>query len=101
MQGTSLIFLTSNYMISLNGLHLPFLIQQILMSATIDAERFSQYFGGCPIIRVPGFTYPVRNHFSGYYEILICLSDVSTEVVISGINCFRSKHFIWRMYFLS
>lgn len=29
------------------------------MSATIDAERFSQYFGGCPIIRVPGFTYPV------------------------------------------
>ena len=30
------------------------------MSATIDAERFSQYFGGCPIIRVPGFTYPVK-----------------------------------------
>lgn len=30
------------------------------MSATIDAERFSQYFGGCPVIRVPGFTYPVK-----------------------------------------
>ena len=29
------------------------------MSATIDAERFSEYFGGCPIIRVPGFTHPV------------------------------------------
>lgn len=29
------------------------------MSATIDAERFSRYFGGCPIIQVPGFTYPV------------------------------------------
>jgi len=29
------------------------------MSATLDAERFSNYFGGCPVIRVPGFTYPV------------------------------------------
>uniref|UniRef100_A0A6N2NM09 Helicase ATP-binding domain-containing protein n=1 Tax=Salix viminalis TaxID=40686 RepID=A0A6N2NM09_SALVM len=33
-------------------------LRLILMSATLDAERFSQYFGGCPIIRVPGFTYP-------------------------------------------
>lgn len=31
------------------------------MSATIDAERFSQYFNGCPVIQVPGFTYPVSN----------------------------------------
>ncbi|XWS30127.1 hypothetical protein CRYUN_Cryun24cG0091200 [Craigia yunnanensis] len=30
------------------------------MSATLDTERFSQYFGGCPIIRVHGFTYPVK-----------------------------------------
>ncbi|XP_043699268.1 DExH-box ATP-dependent RNA helicase DExH6-like isoform X2 [Telopea speciosissima] len=35
-------------------------LRVILMSATLDAERFSQYFGGCPIIRVPGFTYPVK-----------------------------------------
>ncbi|KAG6661759.1 DExH-box ATP-dependent RNA helicase DExH6-like [Carya illinoinensis] len=35
----------------------------ILMSATLDAERFSQYFGGCPIIRVPGFTYPVKTFY--------------------------------------
>ncbi|CAN1229356.1 DExH-box ATP-dependent RNA helicase DExH6 [Linum perenne] len=33
---------------------------QIMMSATLDAERFSQYFGGCPVIRVPGFTFPVN-----------------------------------------
>ncbi|URE04822.1 R3H domain [Musa troglodytarum] len=32
----------------------------VLMSATIDAERFSNYFNGCPIIQVPGFTYPVK-----------------------------------------
>ncbi|GFZ10543.1 helicase in vascular tissue and tapetum [Actinidia rufa] len=35
-------------------------LRLVLMSATLDAERFSQYFGGSPIIRVPGFTYPVK-----------------------------------------
>ncbi|KAI3698316.1 hypothetical protein L2E82_41773 [Cichorium intybus] len=35
-------------------------LRVVLMSATLDAERFSQYFGGCPIIRVPGFTYDVK-----------------------------------------
>ncbi|XP_057545588.1 DExH-box ATP-dependent RNA helicase DExH6-like [Amaranthus tricolor] len=35
-------------------------LRLVLMSATLDAERFSQYFGGCPIIRVPGFTHPVK-----------------------------------------
>lgn len=38
-------------------------LRLILMSATLDAERFSQYFGGCPIIRVPGFTYPVKSFY--------------------------------------
>ncbi|KAK2976169.1 hypothetical protein RJ640_019455, partial [Escallonia rubra] len=38
-------------------------LRLVLMSATIDAERFSQYFGGCPIIRVPGFTYPVKTYY--------------------------------------
>ncbi|CAK9133202.1 unnamed protein product [Ilex paraguariensis] len=38
-------------------------LRLVLMSATIDAERFSQYFGGCPIIRVPGFTYPVKSFY--------------------------------------
>ncbi|CAH8282310.1 unnamed protein product [Eruca vesicaria subsp. sativa] len=38
-------------------------LRLILMSATLDAERFSGYFGGCPVVRVPGFTYPVRTLF--------------------------------------
>ncbi|KAL7215628.1 hypothetical protein ACSBR1_027724 [Camellia fascicularis] len=38
-------------------------LRLVLMSATLDAERFSQYFGGSPIIRVPGFTYPVKTFF--------------------------------------
>ncbi|XP_021896216.1 DExH-box ATP-dependent RNA helicase DExH5, mitochondrial isoform X1 [Carica papaya] len=38
-------------------------LRLILMSATLDAELFSSYFDGAPIIRIPGFTYPVRTHF--------------------------------------
>lgn len=38
-------------------------LRLILMSATLDADRFSQYFGGCPIIRVPGFTHPVKSFY--------------------------------------
>lgn len=30
------------------------------MSATVNAERFSQYFGNCPVMSVPGRTYPVN-----------------------------------------
>ncbi|XP_004491282.2 DExH-box ATP-dependent RNA helicase DExH6-like isoform X1 [Cicer arietinum] len=38
-------------------------LRLILMSATIDTARFSQYFGGCPIIEVPGFTHPVQTYY--------------------------------------
>lgn len=33
------------------------------MSATLDAEKISDYFGGCPILRVPGRTFPVDVRF--------------------------------------
>lgn len=33
------------------------------MSATLEANRFSEYFGGCPVIEVPGRTFPVEVRF--------------------------------------
>ncbi|CAH9139861.1 unnamed protein product [Cuscuta epithymum] len=38
-------------------------LRLILMSATLDAELFSSYFGGAPTVHIPGFTYPVQSHF--------------------------------------
>lgn len=38
-------------------------LRLILMSATLDAELFSSYFDGAPLVHIPGFTYPVRTHF--------------------------------------
>ena len=32
----------------------------ILMSATIDTTMFSQYFGNCPVLEIPGRSYPVK-----------------------------------------
>ena len=29
------------------------------MSATVDAEKISKYFGNCPMLHVPGRTFPV------------------------------------------
>ncbi|KAK9444538.1 pre-mRNA-splicing factor ATP-dependent RNA helicase PRP22 [Metarhizium brunneum] len=34
-------------------------LKVVLMSATVDAERFSAYLGGAPILNVPGRTFPV------------------------------------------
>lgn len=38
-------------------------LRLILMSATLNAELFSTYFGGAPTIHIPGFTFPVRAYF--------------------------------------
>ncbi|XP_023218184.1 putative ATP-dependent RNA helicase DHX30 isoform X2 [Centruroides sculpturatus] len=38
-------------------------LKVILMSATINAELFSEYFNHCPILNVPGFTFPVKEYF--------------------------------------
>ena len=32
----------------------------IVTSATLDAEKFSAYFGNCPIFTIPGRTHPVE-----------------------------------------
>ncbi|CAG8527360.1 4070_t:CDS:10 [Paraglomus occultum] len=35
-------------------------LRVIVTSATLDAEKFSKYFFGCPIFTIPGRTYPVE-----------------------------------------
>ncbi|CAL0328781.1 unnamed protein product [Lupinus luteus] len=38
-------------------------LRLVLMSATLNAELFSNYFASAPTFHIPGFTYPVRSHF--------------------------------------
>ena len=35
-------------------------LKVVLMSATLNADKFSRYFSGCPSINIPGFTHPVQ-----------------------------------------
>jgi len=53
-------------------------LKVILMSATLDAELFCSFFGGAPILSVPGRTFPVSNY---YLEDLI---EATGHVVEEG-----------------
>ena len=35
-------------------------LKLVLMSATLNAERFSEFFGGCPTVSIPGRAQPVQ-----------------------------------------
>ncbi|RZC33979.1 ATP-dependent RNA helicase DHX36, partial [Asbolus verrucosus] len=35
----------------------------ILMSATLNSEKFSKYYNNSPHLNIPGFTYPVREYY--------------------------------------
>mmetsp|Transcript_12968 Transcript_12968/g.29836 ORF Transcript_12968/g.29836 Transcript_12968/m.29836 type:complete len:1347 (+) Transcript_12968:199-4239(+) len=53
-------------------------LKVILMSATIETELFTNYFGGTPVISVPGRTYPVASY---YLEDLL---DATGHVIEEG-----------------
>jgi ATP-dependent RNA helicase DHX29 len=37
-------------------------LKLILMSATLNAVSFSRYFGGCPVVSIPGRAFPVEQN---------------------------------------
>lgn len=39
-------------------------LKVVVASATIDANKFSTFFGGAPIVEVEGFNFPVKIHYS-------------------------------------
>ncbi|XP_010457807.1 PREDICTED: DExH-box ATP-dependent RNA helicase DExH2-like isoform X2 [Camelina sativa] len=66
-------------------------LRLILMSATLDAERFSEYFGGCPVVRVPGFTHPVRTYFLED-ALSVLISDKNNHLLSADSNLPSNKH---------
>ncbi|KEY91233.1 ATP-dependent RNA helicase hrpA [Candidatus Photodesmus blepharus] len=55
-------------------------LKVIITSATIDLERFSQYFDGAPIIKVSSSTYPVETRYRP-----ICDEHSSTKNQLEGL----------------
>ena len=35
-------------------------LRVVLMSATVNADLFSSYFNNCPVLEIPGRTFPVQ-----------------------------------------
>ena len=59
-------------------------LKLIITSATIDPERFSEHFGGAPIIEVSGRTYPVEVRYRSPgedEELLDALADTVEELL--------------------
>ena len=50
-------------------------LKVVLMSATVDADRFSTYLGGAPVLTVPGRTFPVEVK---YLEDAVEMSNYTT-----------------------
>ena len=53
----------------------------VVMSATLDADKFQSYFDGAPMLTVPGRTFPVDVFYCAepepnYVEAYVCLSAV-------------------------
>jgi len=46
-----------------------------LMSATMQEDLFSSYFGGCPILSVSGRTYPVAIHYLDEIDKLVAVGQ--------------------------
>jgi len=43
-------------------------LKVVVMSATLDADKFSSYFGDAPVLKVPGRTFPVETFYTAKPE---------------------------------
>ncbi|KAF5288763.1 hypothetical protein FQA39_LY15254 [Lamprigera yunnana] len=63
-------------------------LKLILMSATLNANKFSAYYNDCPHLNIPGFTYPVEEFY---------LEDVLQRTDFAIKNNLKTKQFKkWR-----
>ncbi|XP_063913641.1 putative ATP-dependent RNA helicase DHX57 [Zophobas morio] len=61
-------------------------LKVILMSATMNAQLFSDYFGGVPVLSIPGRTFPVEQHF------LETVFDITGYVLEEGAEYCRKNY---------
>lgn len=57
-------------------------IKIIITSATMNAARFSDFFGGVPIFNIPGRTFPVETNFTK-----TCVDDYVDAAVKQALAC--------------
>ena len=60
-------------------------LKVILMSATLNAEQFSEYFNSAPMTNIPGFTYPVTEHY--LEDIIDLVKYVTLSMTMLNATC--------------
>jgi ATP-dependent RNA helicase DHX8/PRP22 len=74
-------------------------LRVVVTSATLDAPRFSAYFGGCPVLRVPGRVFPVDLYHSKTHQVCMLIS--STRIYTSLAVDVSGQHvhiYIYKIY---
>ncbi|MBN1171908.1 MAG: ATP-dependent RNA helicase HrpA [Micromonosporaceae bacterium] len=61
-------------------------LKVIITSATIDSERFSQHFGGAPVLEVTGRTYPVEVRYRPYLEDPDCDQSEAIRAAVEELQ---------------
>ncbi|KAJ2894187.1 ATP-dependent RNA helicase A [Zalerion maritima] len=62
-------------------------LKVVLMSATVDSDRFSSYLGGAPVLNVPGRTFPVRiQYLEDAVELTGYTVDKSAQVKMEDLD---------------
>lgn len=62
-------------------LHVP---KIVIMSATLNHEKFSEFLGGCPVFEIPGRRFPVKSIFLDYVGV----KDLQTPSYLKRVsNC--------------
>ncbi|RHY31410.1 hypothetical protein DYB32_003522, partial [Aphanomyces invadans] len=55
-------------------------LKLIVTSATLDADKFSQFFDNCPVVQIPGRSFPVDIYHSKQHQIMGKSGPVSTYI---------------------
>jgi ATP-dependent RNA helicase DHX8/PRP22 len=67
-------------------------LKLIITSATLDADKFSSYFHACPILQIPGRTYPVDIYHSKTKQIMTANGPANNTYVQSAVDVVLKIH---------
>lgn len=82
-------------------------LKVLITSATLDGEKVSEFFSGCPVLRVPGKLFPVEILYSkerptSYLEsslrTAIGLSFHASLIYMLSVEIYNSFYFIQLFY---
>lgn len=64
----------------------------IITSATLDSEKFGEYFSNCPVIRVPGRIFPVDIYHSKSRQVMTASGPSNKSYIQSAVDVVMKIH---------